>query len=215
MSTTITGRWGSLEQLSSTAFLIAGLLWLLDTVLLGIELFTGISILGTPGTINGLLYISGTVIAIVGLLGLFPELTGRTPWLAHVSAGLLVLAGVAITIFLTWFAIVSSFNLHSPPDVFFLASMVVATLGFLLFGIAIVRTAVPSRTIGLLVLGIPATIFGGILLVYVGYGGDSPNWTSPAIGILMATFLLAIGYTLRTQPGPTNRTQPATDTTGS
>lgn len=207
-------RHKTVEQWSSTAFLIAGFLWLLDTVLLGVELVTAISILGTPGAINGVLYISGTVIAIVGLLGLFPRLAGHTPRLARISATLVAVASVAITSFLIWFIIDTPLKLHSPPEVLFLLGILVATLGFLLFGIASVKTEVPSRTVGYLVLGIPATLLGGILLVYVGYGGNSPDWTSPAIGVLMAAFLLAIGYGLRTQPGPTTGTELTTDTIG-
>jgi hypothetical protein len=207
--TTTTTRWGTLERWSATAFLTAGVLWLLDTVLLGIELFAGVSILGTPGAVNPVLYISGLVAGIVGLLGLYPGLAGRTPRLARVSAGLVALAGVGISVLLVWFITVTLLNQPDPPGVLLILSILVAALGIIMLGIASVRTGVPSRAVGLLVLAIPATLVGGLLLVYVGYGGDSPDWTSPAIGIVMAVLLLAIGYRLRTEPVSADSAEPA------
>jgi hypothetical protein len=174
-TTTGTKRWDSFERWSATAFLTAGVLWLLDTVLLGIELFAGVSILGTPGPLNPVLYVSGVVAAIVGLLGLYPGLSGRMPRLARISAGLVVVAGAATVVLLVWFVTVTLLNRPDPPGVLLILSILVAALGLLLFGIAGVRTGVPSRAVGLLVLAIPVTLVGGLLLVYVGYGGDSPD----------------------------------------
>lgn len=202
-------QWRLLETWSPAAFLVAGVLWLVDTVLLSIELFTGVSILGTPGAVNAVLYISGLVTAIVGLLGFYPGLAGRTPRLARVGAGIVGIAGIAISVFLAWFVAVTLLNKPDPPGAPFILSLLVATLGILLLGIASIRAGIPSRTVGLLVLAIPATLLGGILLVYVVYGGSSPDWTSPVIGIFMSVLLLAIGYRLRIEPEPTDREEPA------
>jgi hypothetical protein len=205
--------WDSLETRRATAFLIAGGLWLADTILLSIELFAGISILGTPGAVNPVLFISGTVAAIVGMLGLYPELADWTPRLARVSAGLVAVAGVAIGVILVWFVTVTLLNRPDPPGALLILSLLVAALGFILFGIAAVRTDVPSRTDGVLVLGLPATIVGGVFLAFVVYGGDSPDWTSPAIGLAMSALLLSIGVRLRTADTSTGRSKPARDTT--
>lgn len=206
--TTTSTRWDTLERWSATVFLAAGVLWLLDTVLLAIELFADVSILGTPGPVNPVLYISGVVAAIVGLLGVFPSLDEQTPRLARISAGLVAVAGIALVVLLAWFVTVTLLNQSDPPGALLILSLLVAVMGFLLFGIASVRTGVPSRTVGLFMLAIPATLLGGLLLVYVGYGGNSPDWTSPVIGILMSVFLLAIGYRLRTEPAGTRRAEP-------
>lgn len=116
--------------------------------------------MGTPGAVNPFLYISGVVAAIVGLLGLYPSLGRRTPRLARISAGLAVLAGIAISVLLVGFVTVTLLNQPDPPGALLILSILVAVLGFILFGIASVRTGVPSRTVGLLVLAIPATLVG-------------------------------------------------------
>lgn len=205
--------WNVLEHWRATAFLVAGLLWLADTTLLGLELFTGISILGTPGAVNPVLFISGTVAAIVGMLGLYPKLADRTPRLARTSAALVAVAGIAIFVTLVWFITVTLLNRPDPPGALLILSILVAALGFILFGIAAIRTDVPSRTVGVLVLGLPATIVGSVFLVFVVYGGDSPDWTSPVTGILMSVLLLAIGYNLRTDSTSVEGTKPSPDST--
>jgi hypothetical protein len=63
------------------------------------------------------------------------------------------------------------------------------------------------------VLGLPATIVGSVFLVFVVYGGDSPDWTSPATGILMSVLLLAIGYGLRTDSTAVEGAKPSPDST--
>lgn len=213
MSIVSTRRGGSLEQWSPTVFLVAGVLWLVDTVLLSIEHFAGVSILGTPGAVNPVLYVSGLVAAIIGLLGFYPRLADRTPRLARISAGLVAVAGAAISIQLVWFVIATLLNQPDPPGGPLMLSILVAALGFILFGIATLRTGVPSRAVGLLLLAVPAALLGGFLLVFVIYGGNSPDWTSPAIGIVMSVLLLVIGYLSRTEPEPTDRTEPTPDAT--
>jgi hypothetical protein len=71
MSTRAKLPWGSLENRRGTAFLVAGLLWLADTTLLGLELVAGLSVLGTRGPVNAILYMTRLVAAIVGLLGFY------------------------------------------------------------------------------------------------------------------------------------------------
>lgn len=194
--------WGMLEERSPMVFLLAGLLWLADTTLLSIELFTGISILGTPGPVNPLLYISGLVAAIVGLLGFYPALARRSPRVAGVSAALLGIAGVAITVILVWFVVVTLLNRPDPPGALLFLGIFVAAVGFILIGIASIRSGIPSGTVGLLVLAIPATLIGSIILVFGIYGGNSPDWTSPATGVVISVLLLAIWYLLQSGPWP-------------
>lgn len=194
--------WGMLEEWSPMAFLVGGLLWLADTTLLSIELISGISILGTPGPVNPLLYISGLVVAIVGLLGFFPSLARRAPRLVRISATILGFAGVVITTVLVWFVVVTLLNQPDPPGALLFQGIFVAAVGFILFGIISIRSGIPSRTVGLLVLAIPATLIGSIILVFGIYGGDSPDWTSPATGVVISVFLLAIWYLLQSDSWP-------------
>lgn len=203
--------WASLETWSTTAFLVGGLLWLLDTTLLGIELFAGVSILGTPGPLNPILYLTGTVAACVGLLGFYPELANHAPRTARVASGIVAIAGATISVSLFWFVSVTILNQPDPPFALLVLSILGVALGFVLFGVAGVRTGVPSRTVGSLLLAVVAAIVGWIALGLVVYGGSPPAWTSPAVGAVMSLLLLVIGYTLRTGPTTTPAGEPASD----
>jgi ABC-type polysaccharide/polyol phosphate export permease len=107
-------------------------------------------------------------------------------------------AGAAISLLLLWFISVTILNQPDPPFALLVLGILGVALGFVLFGIAGVRTGVPSRTVGSLLLAVVATIIGWIALGFVVYGGAPPEWTSPAVGVLMSLLLLAIGYTLHT-----------------
>ena len=203
--------WASLETRSAAAFLVGGLLWLLDTTLLGIELFAGVSILGTPGPLNPILYISGTVAACVGLLGVAPALADRAPRMARVSGGVVALAGTVIALLLLWFVAVTILNRPDPPFALLILGILGAALGFVLFGLAVVRTGVPSRAVGALLLAVVATIAGWILLGLVVYGGAPPGWTSPAVGVVMSGLLLTIGALLRSDRRRAGRGEPTPD----
>jgi len=203
--------WESLEPRSATAFFVGGLLWLLDTTLLGAELFAGVSVLGTPGPLNPTLYISGTIAACVGLLGFYPGVADRAPWTARVSGGVVGVAGAAVLSLLLWFVAATISNQPDPPFVLLILGILGVALGFVLFGIAGVRTGVPSRTVGLLLLAVVATIVGWLALGLVVYGGTPPDWTSPAVGVVMSGLLLVIGGTLRSAPFHASREDPTPD----
>ncbi|MFC7007381.1 hypothetical protein [Halalkalicoccus salilacus] len=85
--------WGSLERRSATAFLVAGALLVVFAVLLGVEAFMGRS---APEDLFGP---AGFLVAMVGLLGLYPTLVDQTPKLARVAAGFAAVAAVG------WFVI--------------------------------------------------------------------------------------------------------------
>lgn len=189
--------WASLETGRSTAFLVGGLMWVLDTTLLGIELFAGVSILGTPGPLNPMLYISGTVAACVGLLGFYPELADRMPRTARASGAVVAGAGGLLSLSLLWFIAVTLLNRPDPPFALLVLGILGVALGFVLFGFAGIRTGVPSRTVGILLLSVVATIIGWLALGFIVYGGAPPAWTSPAVGTVMSLLLLGTGYTLR------------------
>jgi hypothetical protein len=209
MSTSTVMPWDSLETRRATAFLSAGLLWLADTTLLSLELFADLSVLGTRGPVNAILYMTGLVAAIVGLLGFYPGVARRTRRLALVSLGVIAVAGIVVPIYLVWFVVSTFSNLPGPGAPLGILMFVVVALGFVLFGIASVRAGVPSRGAGLLVLAIPTAIIGWLTVGFVVYGGDVPAWMSPAIGAVMTVLLLAIGTHLRSEDAPTERTKPA------
>lgn len=197
MEAVSTSHWKSLEQASWAAFLLAGVLWLCNTVFLGFTLVVGFPIL-PPGLVHPLLTVSGLLAAMVGLLGFYPGVAGQTPRLARVSAGLIAVAGVGMSIELVWFVTAELLNQPDPFVGIGILSFYAAVLFFILFGIVSARTGVPPRTVSLLVLAIPATILASFFLVPGVYGGRSPDWASLAIGTVMSVLGLAIGYLLAT-----------------
>lgn len=205
--------WDTLENKRATAFLVAGLLWLVDTILLGLELFAGVSVLGTRGPVNPLLYMSGLLAAIVGLLGLYPELASRSPRLARVGAGVIAVAGIVIPILLAWLVVGALLNQPGPAAPLGILFFVVVALGFILFGISSIWTGVPSRVAGLLLLAIPTAIFVWITAGFVVYGGAVPVWMAPTIAAVITVILLAIGTHLRTEDVPTDRSEQAPTST--
>lgn len=209
MSMNVRIPWDLLENRRATAFLIAGLLWLVDTTLLFLDTFADVSVLGTRGPVNPVLYVSGLVVAMVGLLGFYPGLVNRTRRLARLSAGVIAVAGIAWPILLAWVVVATLLNLPGPPVFSGIMMFVVLALGFILFGIASVRTGVPSRVAGILVLAIPTAIVGWITLGFAVYGGDVPPWMAPTIAGVVTVLLLAIGVRLHTEDIPTDRTKPS------
>ena len=83
------------------------------------------------------------------------------------------------------------------------------TLGFFLFSVASLRTAVLSRTVGFLLL-VPTVAWVGLIV------GNVVAPSGDYLGVLAYTpisiALLAIGYLLRGEPSPTDRAGPASDT---
>lgn len=203
--------WASLENNRARAFIIAGVLWLADTTLLGLELFADLSLLGTRGPVNPILYMSGLVAAIMGLLGFYPGLARRTRRLARLSLGVTALAGILVATFLTWFLASTLFNVPGPVGFLGILMFVVVALSFFLVGIATVRTSVPTRAIGVLVLVIPTAIVVWLTIGFAVYGGDVPAWMSPAIGAVMTVLLFAIGARLRIKDGSTDSAKPSPD----
>ncbi len=211
MKTTGPTWWGLLEHRRAMAFLGGGVLRLTDTTLLVVELVAGVSILGTPGPLNPILYTCGTIAACVGLLGFYPPLADRAPWTARVSGAIVTIAGTTLSLLLVWFIAVNLLNQPDPPFAALILSIIGVAFGFVLFGVGGVGTGVPSRTVGVLLLAVVATLVGWIALGVVVYRGAPPAWTSPAVGAVLSVLLIVIGpscdpFRSRRAGGPQRRT---------
>lgn len=185
-----TPGWDSLERWSAAAFLVAGGLLVADILLVGVQL-VGVSF---P---HGVLYSSGLVVSLMGLLGLYPHLAVRAPWVARASAVVIVLPVGAI------FAILISTQILPFPRLTGTAIVLVGmgTLyiwGFTVVGVAILYTGVPSRTVGLLLLAIVATVLGGVILALDVVGGDVRDRLFFTLVVILPVLLLAVGYLVRT-----------------
>ena len=193
----------TLERRSATVFLVAGGLLAVFAVNTGLRTFVGQS---SP-LVQSLVAPVGFLVGVLGLLGLYPAVANRTPTSAR-AAG--VLAGVTAAY---WIVIVAGSlgdivgvlpaSEELFPLVFFFGVYVAMLLTYAVFGIVALRAGVPSRTVGLLVLG-PAAMF--LLLMT----GVAPNFL---IDAGHALFHFGIGIALRAESVPTERAGPAPDST--
>lgn len=200
-------RWETLERWSPTAFLLAGGLLAVFAVLVGLEVFLGVN---AP---QALVAVPGLLAGFVGLFGLYPRLADADSRFALGGVAVLSLAGISLLVILLWVAaLTATYGIDSvkPPAPIILTTIVLAILGYVLVGVASVRAAVPSRTVGLLVLAPPATL---ALMVLTGIlsGGNPPGWTSFLFSGLQAVAHLGIGYVLRTERRPGKRTDATGD----
>ena len=116
MRNTDSRAWSALESWSSTAFLIAGGLLLLFVVLSGLSAFTNVlgegAVVGAAVVGSGLF---GLILAVVGLLGLYPQLSESAPRLSRGGLGALAVALTGILVVIGTIATVGP--PESPGDV--------------------------------------------------------------------------------------------------
>lgn len=205
-----THQWESLEQWRATPFLVAGGLFLLNTGYEGIGRYTT---LWDVGFLGALTYLSALIVSLVGLLGFYRQLADRSPRLAQVSAAVVVVAGGGLVVLLVWASITTLLNRPMPPGALLFLNLAAIVLGFLLFTVASLLTRLPSRTVSLLLLGFVAAWAAALVLALVVYSGNAPDWLAVILNGVSAVILLAIGYHLRTETEPTDRTEPAPDAT--
>lgn len=205
--------WDWLEEHSSTAFIVVGGLWFIDTVLLAFERFLGISILGTTGPVNGVLIALAVLVSIIGLLGFYPRLAEQVPRLAFASVGVSALTAVGFGVVLVWTISASVVpGVPSLPDIVFMLFVVAVLLTFVLFDVAILWTAIPSRLVGSLLFVAVLTIVGDVV-GFALYQGNAPEWEAPVAAAILTAVTLAIGYRLRTDSDRAVSTRSSTDST--
>lgn len=190
-------QWESLERWSAVAFMVAGVLWLADTVLLGLEVM-GIY---AHGLLNGVFILTALLTTIVGLLGFYPRLSDRIPRLALATATIGAVAAGGLVVALVWvLGTVALAGVSSPPSVFLLLPLV--TLG--LFGLVSLWIDVPSRTVGLLLLAYLVIIVGTSL---------ATNGLQFGLAGLVSVIAFAIGYVHHTGSAKPDRAEKTVDST--
>lgn len=186
-----TPNWKRLEARSGTLFLVAGAVVLVYAGLHGVEAATDLVLEPNP-------FEFGYVLGFLGLLGLYPRLADDTPWLARVGA----VAAVFGIMGLSAFTVVHLAELAGvvPPGgpawfgIFIPFALTGFTVGYLSIGLASLRAAVHTRTVGLLLLA------PGIIVVVMAVQ-ILAGWTSQlqafVISAGQAMAHLAIGATLK------------------
>jgi hypothetical protein len=150
-------------------------------------------------------------VALLGLIGLCSGLADRSPRVARAGGGFAVLgvAGFTLTFLLglTEFA-----GIRTPAwiNAAQLLNIVAIVLGFLLVGIASLRTDSHPWPLGVL-LFVPAITFGVNVARVAVLGRWTPSWAPGLLWSLQAVAVLAIGYTLRDESVRTERAERSTD----
>lgn len=202
-----TGRWEWLEQWSATVFLVAGGLMVIHTMVHGLIAFTDTNYPLHHEMPFGVL---GHILAFVALLGLYPRLGTRSPKLARTGAGLAVLGIVG------WFVIgaqtlLADAGVPLPAwlDIFALMTIVTVILGYLVFGVAGLRTDNVTQTTALVILT-PVLVMAYNLSVALTTGGTQEGQVFVAGGFALTH--LAIGAALRFESFPPGGAEPVTRT---
>lgn len=213
MSTVHTRIQSAFEGRSADAFLVAGVLLLASPTHVGLELFLDVPL---PSWLVALFVLPGLFATLVGLAGLYPRIADRAPRLGLVGGVITVVAGAILLILLGWvlgnslLTAVSGLALGTPPGAVFMLLSVSLTLAFVLFGIASMRFAVPSRSVGFLLLSFALPWVTGLSATAV-YGPTFPAWLTAVIYGPIPFVLLATGYMLRLNTAPTTREDAVAD----
>lgn len=199
-----------LDGKSPQLFLMAGMLLLVFAALTGVNKLSEMAVHDLENTFGP----GGFAIAFLGLLGLYPTLADRTPWLARTGAVFAAIGAVGATInAIGRFASFTGIITDSPAwvGIFGISIAIGMLLGFLLFGVATLRAGVHSWSLGLLLLS-PLAIFGVMLSGLAdGVFGEAVAPVVLASG--QAATHLAIGVHLRSAVVSTDHPQPAVEAT--
>jgi len=191
-----TGWWGSLTESRSTAFLIAGVIFVADAVLLAYMLSAGTEqFLELGQAFVG----AGWTAAFIGLLGFYPNLADRSRWPARIGTlfaaiGAVVMAAMSVTS-LSYFTGILSGSLGDVAMYFLPLVFVGIVFGFGAFGVASLTTDVYARSVGGLFLLLPLTFLFNLA---TGITGIVPEETVLGVVLVLALTNIAIGYLLRT-----------------
>lgn len=209
MVTVSTKHSESLAKWTPTAFLAAGVLFLLG---LGLTVQEMSSI---ANTLSPFVAVAAFIATFIGLFGLYT-------WLAETDsrlplAGLLLAALALLSVLVLLVYVVGSNLLLGTPlqgegvpagiNILFLLTPVSAGLSFLVYGVASLLTSTPSQVVGVLMM-VPVLAWPGYVVVEQVLGVVDLN--PIAVFVVVAVTLLVIGYLLRTEATRTEHTAPST-----
>lgn len=204
-----TGRWKSLERRSATAFLVAGVLFLIAAANNSISVFNeGYD----PSVISPLLLLIGLVAAFIGAIGLYPQLREQASQLAGLSLTVIVLSTVGVIALIIWAMANVAGMAAEPNPTLALVTLALMILAFALVGVTVLRTDAYPRRVGLLSMAEAVALIMVFAVPVLLYQGDAPQWFGAVIEAIQALLILGIGDTLRRYT-KRERREPATDTT--
>ena len=220
MGSTNTAPSNWLESRAPTIFLVAGIWFVGYTGIKVTRLVTDITVPDVVGVSVGSL---GLLILAFGLLGFYPQVRSGAPRLARAGVALTVLSGVCSTAILVVLIdlMLAVEGLPAIPEetgqgvfppslgaVLLFVTLFSLLVGFLLFGVASLRTgAVPLRVASLLL--VPSIMWSALFMMHV----TSVDGT--LIGVIVyppiAGAVFTIGYRLRTEKGSSRHAPSSVD----
>lgn len=201
-----TQRWEALEGYSPRLFVLAAVFLLVGAANSGLAFVFESYAFDAWGAIVLEL---GRVAALLGTAGLTVEVTARDRRLGRVARGVTVLAVGVVTLLTAWAALSEAGLLGDPIAAVGLPAWVLSVGGFLLVGVAVVRTEAYARRVGwLLVVNVVAlfVVFFGRLVVPLGLVAT----VVPACQVLLYG---SVGYTLHARVEMTAESAPASKPT--
>lgn len=199
-----TKLWGTLERWSVAAFIVAGIVRLMNMSISQINLSTELAV---PSWALSWTLTVAYVALIVALLGLYPRLVDRSPWLSRVGILTIALAAVGQLGIIGVELLLAGEVPPGPLEMLPLLVLVFTPLSFLLFGVASLRTGAFSGAIGVLMLVAAGSMVGLVAGVFV---LDNLQVLRISTG-MYSIAVMAIGYLLHTSPVPAERTEPSVD----
>lgn len=204
------GVFATLESWKSTLIIIAGILTTITAALSAYGIVSDV----TTNPFELAIAPFAFLLLFLGVFGLYPRLVERTPRLTRTGAGFGVLALVFAPILgivaLADLAGVLSGDIPVWALGLHLLGRLVGMIALILFSTTVLRTAAFSRRVGYLLLGPAAIMFLSFVHIAIG----APQWTAPPLVAANGLLMMALGYTLRTERVPAERSPSATDTPG-
>lgn len=187
--------WNSLAQWRAIAFLVGGLMFIPKMIIEAADIVRGVERFWTLARV---FLGAGWTAAFLGLLGFYPSLDDKRPWLARVGAFFAVIGGITMTVMaiasLGYFTGILNGEITDVLMYFIPGVFGGIVLGFGTFGIASLKTNIYSQGIGLLFLLLPLTFLFNLSSPFIGFA----TLTKSLIIILILTLaMLTIGYLLR------------------
>lgn len=210
MSQTDTGLWAALERHRSTAFLVAGLMFVVDATIVGYTTTTA----GQELMQLGQAFIAaGWTAGFIGLLGVYPDLADRSRRLARVGLGCVTLGIVVFVVMgvasLAYFSQLVSGDPSALVPIFLPGVIIGSVIGFSIFGAGTLKTGAHSRPIG--ALFVVLALFP-VVNIGAGMAGIQTMTGTLAIVAGLAVVNLSVGYLLRTEDGTAGHVE--ADTSG-
>lgn len=195
-----TPLWRVLERWTARLYLIAGVVLTVYAAINGLAVFMEAPV--TPRVLQ-----AGYIAGFLGLLGIYPRVAHRRPWLARAGAATAVIGVVVFTIStLNNLADLAGLTVGGLPGMSIVTAMGILAFvaGYPLVSVAVLSSGTYTRTVGLLLLA-PAVIIVFMLATIV------TNLVSPATVFVVsagqAMTHLAIGSTLKIQTDSTDRNE--------